>query len=653
MSETRAPTYDLIKGYTDESNPDSISVSPYWALLVVRLGVPLSFSRERMASVTTDASQGAKLRGDSLLIISDCIQLVVDNNKENHLKTLSSVLIQSDINYLVEILPGDWVFAWICNNKTDFENTVKKIKDLNPNNPPILFDDGFKFMGRVSSIRKSMRLDRGSGIKTVNYQLQAIGFKELDSTFYYDYNLAEADVSNNNIGNWLAKVGLDVQKFFGATLEGGQKDNINEIIPTLIDLIIGRGVSKNVNPTGAQELQASPTTQASDEAPYAYLVPKTVGTLLGYQQSDTSKKSGILSYADILNVFSGTWSFNNTSREVNNNLEVGLSTQGKLFAPDIDSSQSTSIRRKTPTPMLGAFIPVFPEFTSKPLWSVLQQFLNPTVNELYTCLRTNEFGRVVPTVILRQIPFTTEAFTGGTDLESNNKDIKTTKFLDLPRWKLHPVLVNDVDIGRSDATRVNFIHCYGIASYNIANMSETAQIVSNAPIRDDLDIYRSGIRPYQTQVACAVQNQAGKVPGVWMKLIADWMMGGQYTLNGTLQCVGIHLPLAEGDNLEWDGMVFHIEKVTHMCSMDIGSGNKSFVTNISVSNGLNANGKVDQQTPQFSVIYPGFDQNDTTTYDPGLSLDDSFDREEPKTSNSDLNGNNNPIDSIDDSSNNT
>jgi hypothetical protein len=64
----------------------------------------------------------------------------------------------------------------------------------------------------------------------------------------------------------------------------------------------------------------------------------------------------------------------------------------------------------TGTELLGTFLPVMPELTNKPLWSVLQQFLNPTVNEMYTCLRVNKDNRVVPTLVVRQIPFTTEAF---------------------------------------------------------------------------------------------------------------------------------------------------------------------------------------------------------------------------------------------------
>jgi hypothetical protein len=116
-----ASSYPLINDFAPAGDDtDSITVSPHWVLCVVRLGLPLSFSRAQGKSVTTDSSQGARLRGDNLIIVSDCIGLTVVGAKEQHTKSLQVELKQTEHNYLTEILPGDWVLAWIVNDETTF-----------------------------------------------------------------------------------------------------------------------------------------------------------------------------------------------------------------------------------------------------------------------------------------------------------------------------------------------------------------------------------------------------------------------------------------------------------------------------------------------------------------------------------------------------
>jgi len=636
MATSQTRYYDLLQDYSNSTtgSDDSVTISPYWALAVVRLALPLSFSRAKMASSTTDVTQGGKVRAGTLIISSDCISMTVSGAKESHTKDLNAQLIQTDINYLTEILPGDWVLGWAVNDLTTFTDLLRRIKLGKPQQPCNNFKDGLKFLGRVQSVRKLMSLSP-EGTKTSRYALQAIGFRELDTTFFYDNNLAEHDVLSNNIGNWLAKIGLHIEELFAFTLQNGQEDNVNLIIPTIIDLIVGSGASSNINPTGNKSLQATPNA-TSKEAPLAYLVPKQVSALLGKTSADPSKLSGLVSYADMIELTGGVQEFIPGVGPGN------PSNVGDVFSPDIDQSISTSNRKRTPKPMLGAFLPQMPEFTNKPLWSILQQYLNPTVNELYTAMKVNEFGQIVPQIILRQIPFTTEAFSG----DPLSSQIHFTKFLDVPRWKIPDVIVTDVNVGRSDATRCNFVHVYGQDSYVAKGVTITDQLVTNPPVRDDLDIYRSGLRPYMTTVACAVRNQVGNVPSKWIHLIADWMIGSHLTLNGTITCLGIHSPIAEGDNLEWDGVVYHIESVTHNCSIS-PEGAKNFTTTMSLTNGMRADGTVDKlnnnnQTPggtnsgtsgsaaaQAHPIYPGLEPTDNTKYDPGISIDDSFNRTTP------------------------
>jgi hypothetical protein len=610
-----APTYKLLDDYG--AFDKVVQTSPHWVVAVVRLGYPLSFDRTQMKSRTTDLTQSALLRSVKPLVITgDCTNLSVTNDKASHTKSMTATLKQSPINYLVEVLPGDWVLAWMVNDEDTFNELVARIGRGDAANGK---NDGLKFVGRVHAIDKDINLDENTGTLTVDYQIQGIGFSELDTMFFYDASLASKDTEEKSIGTWLARIGYNVENLFRSDAETGiQLNNVNFMIPTLIDLIVGKGpknpagVSIPAGVNGKETVSASPTTeQAGREAVFSYVIPTLVGRLLGKTQAQASKPA-VLSYADILELNQGVQSYNN----------------GNSFTPDLDTTKSTTARRVTKTDMLGTFLPFMPEFTNKPLWGVLQQFLNPTVNEIYTCLRTNPEGNVVPTVVLRQIPFTTEAFDPNADYIKARAAVSTvsggqlpyTKFLTLPRWVIDKPMLRRVHVGRSNATRTNFVHVYGSALYTKGNRPLSEQITNNPPIRDDLDIQRSGLHSYMTEVNCAVEDEVQGTPGLWMALVADWMIGSQYVLTGTITTTLVQSAVAEGDNLEFDNMVFHIEAVSHRCSIS-ASGVRTGSTSFSLTNGMRSD---TDSTPGLSddfPIYPGFNADDGTDLEPGLTDD--------------------------------
>lgn len=608
----RAGTYNLIAEFGKIKDDGYIQMNVHWIVAVMRIGMPLSFSRAKMASITKDVTQGALLRADKpLLITDDCVNINIQGAKRDHLSHFSASLLQTNVNYLVEILPGDHVFAWMVHEADDFERVLANIDQAKPSNA---FDDGFKFMGRVREIEKELIVGP-DGSKTSSYSLQCAGFSELDSAFFYDNSLASQDQIGRDLGQWLARMGLHIQDLFAdATGSEIPPNNVNVLIPTLLDLIVGKGPpSRSASAPGFSAADGSiqsATPQTLSEPPYAYLIPSMVGSLLGKSPSDASKPSKIMSYADVLELVQGVQSYSNKNNDTS-----------AIFIPDL-SSTSTPQRKVTTTEMLGTFLPFMPEFTNRPLWQVFQQYLNPVVNEMYTALRVNDEGRVVPTIVLRQIPFTTEAFEPSPAASgAQNGSTSPTRFLDLPRWIVPAVAVRRIRVGRSDATRVNFVHVYGSSAAQQNSVPVQYQLVNNPPIRDDLDIQRSGMRPYMATVECFVNDQVGKAPGEWMALIADWMIGSQYALTGSMTCFGIQSPICPGDNLEFDGVVYHIESVNHTGSCD-GEGKKTWMTTLTFTNGMRAEGSSDTTTTgDKQPIYPGFVQSDNTSYDPGLTLE--------------------------------
>lgn len=589
--------YNVLKDHEDQN---FVCQSPYWVVAVVRLGLPLSFSRLKQESVTKDVTMGGFLRADTPLIVTgDCVQLQISNSKRSCTKTMSATLKQTDINYLVEILPGDWVFAWIVDGEEKYLDLIDRISRGKACNR---FDDGLKFVGRAHSIRKSLHVS-ADGLKSVSYSLQSVGFRELESIFYFDQALASQDTLKKEFGQWMARISLRVNEIFRANAQGVPENNINLINLAFLDCVVGKGPAKGRQPTAVSangaKLTASP--QLENEAPYSYLVPVTVSNLLGREPADRSKANNVTSYADILELLQGIQKYEN------------LDNTPKTFIPTLSESESSLTRRVTPHKMLGTFLPLPPVLANRTLWSVFQQYLNPAINELYTCLRVNPEGLIVPTIVFRQIPFTTSVY-------YTKKDHVVTYFLELPRWQIPATLITDVDIGRSDATRTNLVHVYGTSSY-LANGGTPVQyqMIKNPPIRDDLDIQRSGVRPYVTTVDSWVSQSMGAVPGTWMSLIADWMMGSQYTLNGTVSTKGIFAPICEGDNLEFDGCVYHIESVSH--SVVIGmDGMKSFTTSLTLTNGMRAVEGPASDHGSVQPIYAGFRSEDNRGFDPGLAL---------------------------------
>ncbi len=620
---SRAGRFNVIQDFDKEADPGYLTQSSYAIVAVVRLGTPLSFSRKKMGSITRDLSAGALLRAEKPLVITDDLHhLQVSHNKRSHTGQMQLALLATEVNYLIEILPGDHVFAWIVNNREDYERLLKQIDQGEPCND---FNDGLKFMGRIHNVRKMVSVDPGSGTKHAGYTISAMSFSELDAMFYYDRSLASKDVIQRDLGQWLARIGLDAEALFAQDTDTGVKENnVNDIVPALLDLIVGHGPSTPVAdrvPTvlaaGGVDISAQPTALLSPD--YAYIIPQMVGKLIGFDPGQASK--GVVSYADVLELIIGVQNYPNKSGDWD------------VFLPEVKPTSSIN-RRVCPKKMLGTFLSAHLDFASRPLWQVLNAYLNPTINEMYTTLRVNSAGKVVPTVVMRQIPFTTESFTPDTRSEEIDNgslgDVPFTRFLDLPQWEIPPVMIQHADIGRSDATRFNFVHIYGSNNYQTADVQRSIQeqMVNNPPIRDDLDIMRSGMRPYMTTVECFVSDQVGKVPGKWMALVADWMIGSHLTLNGSIECHGIQAPICVGDNLLFDGVAYHIEAVTHTWALNTNDGTKQWTTQLSLTNGMRADLPPDSYTDSPAgneteklPIYPGVTIDDNTQYDPGLTLE--------------------------------
>jgi hypothetical protein len=584
--------YDILRHEHGEASAEDgcVSTDPHWILVVVRYAYPLTVSRKKIAagleapiegsvSFNTEDKTISQTR-KTLVITSDCVSLNTNSSKGNHVSTLRAVLV-GETNYLAEILPGDWVLAWIMNNRQDFDDVLSRIKSEEKGRlPPNQFEDGLKFVGRVRDIRKTL-LQGAEGLRTVKYQLQCAGFSELDADIFYNPHLSRNVAS---IGEHMARLGISLEKIYERSAEIASEGGItsNTAIPVFLKAFVGDGIPSEGFSAGNLKTADGPIS--TEEAKYAYGVPEAVGNLLGVTAK--TKGTGMFSYADILNLILGVQKYS-----AGNGGELGgqeiffpegtrkyKGSQSYLLKPDTSAPEEEPNRFFTSYPLVGSFQPLPQAFDSKTVWTMLQEYLNPALNEMYTTLKYTPGGSVMPTLVVRQYPFSTPVMTAALGN-------KVTSFSELPRWKAHPSLIRALDIGRSDSARFNYISVYGQAPGNVSGADTTSQMVRAPPLRDEQDVKRNGLRMYAQTVACSVTDtQLGA--SRWMTIVSDFMIGQQLTLNGTASLVGVQSPICPGDNLEIDDTVYHIESVSHTCG--VSNGLKSFSTGVTLTLGIRA-----------------------------------------------------------------
>jgi hypothetical protein len=659
-----ARTFDLLwefgeRGVVDKADqaPDCLSTSPVAIIAVWRYRYPVTFSRSKQASFSQDPTDATRLRDQVLIITEDIQTLTVSGSKENHVNQLSATLLPG-ANYLTEVFPGDHVAAWIVNSIPLANDLVARIRDAKQCNK---FNDGLKFLGRCAGGPRVILNQAPQGLRTSGYTLSAVGFSEFDASIYFEPYLASENNSGDDATEWLRKTGI----FLDDLIVGGTSQetviSVNKAMPLFFSAFFGKGFPKNVSETDTPFGQD--TTKGLDDA-NSFVIPDEVGSILGIAKG--SKPTGQKGWSDICNLLYGVQKY-----QLSNSVESEPASEtqyGQIFSPDgLPANNDTRLLQCED--MIGSFLPSPPQFNGqRTVWSLFEQFLNPGANEIYTTLRAGPSGAIMPTLVVRQYPFSSGILgdvyaprptpsdntidpPNTIDLteKSNNPidkphEVLLTRFGDLPRWVVSPILIQRADLGRHDATRFNFIHIY--PETGLGNQQLHEYIVRDPPISDNLDIMRSGFRPYRLTVNCSPKDAETRKAGQFMWLMSDFLMGQHLTLTGTIELVGIQSPICIGDNLEFDKTVFHIEGITHTYSFQPQSGIKTFRTTLSVTHGQ----KVQQMDGSDLGLYTGTAPTDLRTYAGTTSREYLLNEKEPSnppspdTSNPPPQQNNNPSD---------
>jgi hypothetical protein len=476
-----------------------------------------------------------------MIVINDCISVTTSMSKSSQTPSMQAILKAGDINYSTAVAPGDFVFVNIVENEAKITSLYKKAASKQPINGK---DDGFKGIYKIQSVRRIIGVDPATGTRQVMYRIDGFAFTEFNNNIYFNpYLVNEPEFKKDAI--FVSNIGINYKQL----TEGGRIPNVQEVVSFFIEQFLGNGI-----PPERRSFQGADVNFNT-----LFYVPTLVGDLLGQPNAKAAKDL----YVYLMGI--QKYGSGGTLSTAMNPLNL-KQTKGRFYF--------------TNQPCEGLVV-LKPEYWSQvPVWSILKQYLNAPINELYSCFRIAPNGRVMPTVVMRQQPFSTEAYEG-----------ICTRFLNLPRWKIDPKLIYDIDIGRDEAARINFVQVFGlVVNQDKQDSMISFQIQRKNYVADVADIKRSGLRPYVISSHFDnVQFENGKPKELkavtWAKLLGDALIGGHLKMNGSITVAGIEAPITVGDNLELDNIVYHIESVTHTCSV-APNGKKQFRTTIQLSNGI-------------------------------------------------------------------
>jgi hypothetical protein len=605
MSDTRAYTFKINPEGSGIDEDSSIhQTSPAWVLTFVRWN-----DRDTLRN----PNSAFEIR-DPLVVENDCIMLSVSYNKGTLTPNVRMTLVQTDVNYLTALAPGDFVFVNMLNWQSEARRVANQARGLKAING---LKDGFKGMFKIQSIRRKVSTNPVSGIRTVSFDIDGFAFTEFNNSIYFNPHTLNTDQQ----GSFTDYI-LNFQTVWASEVTAKGFKNVQSIIKLFIYTFLGEGFtvySEKLSALGA------PLTQN-----VVFFMPSQIGSLLG-------KKEGVATAKDIYYLMFGVQHYSNNP---SSSPAIGMNPSN---IPKLSGKKSNTIETTTPCQGKTHLKPDY--WDNQKSWSIINQYTNAPLNEIFSCFKISPMGNILPFIVFRQIPFTNDDFKA--QLEGNSSsigDMEVTRFMTLPRWKIHPALIIEQDIGRDEAARVNFIQYFGRTDFD-ENGSASVQESPYNSVKDMDDVKRNGLRPViaTSMFDPPVDDGNGKLffnsPN-WAKVWADAIMGGHLKLNGTLTCAGIVDPITIGDNLEFDGVVYHIEHIQHSCFYN-KEGFTQFRTTISLSHGISID------STAFSVSYaemnyPRADKERKSDYNnnqilPGVSeSQDLVNRVDPDISNSQI-----------------
>jgi hypothetical protein len=599
--------------------------SPSWMVCFVRTSNVYTSEKIKKTGIDTSGESGRGSReNDYIITKNDCVSLSISNSKNSPSKTCSLNMKVSDIDYQKALAPGDWVFVWVSNYEEKINNFYEILKANDQGRFSLLTekDSGLKFFGRILNVSNSESVG-ASGIKTTIQNINCQSFLELVSSVYFSYTLdvivnSNPLTSNQNtqFDNFTNNIFKDAStQFLDSVIKSSEKKTQKKfnIAYQQLDLVTSKifsylmGYSNIVSGKNGEEVKISFSTPIE--------LPKMVSKIIG---KPDSKK-----ILDIYSFISGIQKFDSGDASNNPALMSPKNIYEVLY-------KNVFYYTQTPTlPILVFYRP--PIWRNETVWSILNQYHDSTVNEMFTSLRLNPQGKIGPVITLREIPYSTALINyieNGKLLYSEKNDRNSsqkakqkakekqftaeeslnknrTMYYNLPRWQLPNLMIKNINSYSTDTERINFVQIQYVSSSNIVSAINpdldlsTTNLSRFNYVEDSDDIKKNGLRADISVSNFPIILLNEFFYTTIAKKRADWLFNGHFKLNASVGCFGIEEPICEGDNIEISGILYHIQSVSHSCQIS-GSGKKSFNTTLQLSNGIISDSLNDTEIP----IYP-------------------------------------------------
>jgi hypothetical protein len=667
--------------------------NPSWCVAFVRFNTPAVMYRG-----TEDS-----LKERSVLVVeNDCVDVQTSSPKNGFAKTANITMKLGELYYANAVSPGDYVFVWMAGTQDSIDNILDDLMGptgagprsprQTTDNPQVGFNtwqSGLKFFGRVMSVPHNDSISI-NGVRSLTQTISCQAFLELASSVYYTF------VANSIITiDKSLKEGAAATNFYEKAIAGATPDSKVNASPTIAnkptngleaaltklseafdnfyrrvdgkdeisgdtspEMVIGMLfiITMGIDSDNLYVNQAIPGARGTFGD--AIGVPKSVANILG--------KASAKKLWQCYNLYLGIQKYSN----------VAKNAPWRNFSPlfDAKTSQPNQIFYRTPTRCKG-FVPfqIPPIWENNSFWNIYNQFLNPVCNEMYTALRCNRDGRILPTIIVREKPFSTKLYdyllkkapvfhptsdqgtkesaavtalkqkqspddtkalkSYGQDydkLEKTNKELVTrTMFAELPRWMISESVIKSVNVTPNEAARINFVQVWGRSrGIEFSGLNINQEILKQAQfqvpnyVSDDFDIKRHGLRADITETNFdVVSNSLGTISHILCRQRADWLFNGHLKLSGTIVIEGVQEPICEGDNCQVRGVLFHIEGVSHHGSID-AQGRKTFTTTLTVSNGMIARSLDHNTVPSYAagdINFERMESLDSINNQPGVT----------------------------------
>ena len=408
MSTNSAPT-KLITQNTFDDLGGSHQRNPSWVVCIV------SFT-ESAAAYSEEKTGTPKAK--VLVIENDCLNVSINNNKSSFGKLASLSVKPTNFWYPGYVSAGDWMFIWMVDSQEKADYISSSLKTNLPGVGNKLCDEtsGLKFAGRVLGVSTLDTVTNSS--RTIIQTITGQAFLEFATSVYYTYaGQAAADTFNpNQLGGYPLPAALAIGgdeallKFGQDSVLGKIAEKFQELYKTgkdhSPDLMIGlyytfiMGVNSEtsiINP----ELYNKPAT-----GHHIIKVPKQVAQILG--------KPSATYLWELIDVNLGMHIYKNNGtnwwEKFQPEFDKAFQVETTNLIKSIEPNKKNNNIQKTPIATEG-FIPYRPAlWDNQSMWSIFEQYLNPVVNEMYTVLRINREGRIVPTFIVREKPFSNGIF---------------------------------------------------------------------------------------------------------------------------------------------------------------------------------------------------------------------------------------------------